>query len=116
MSTRKACLINNDQFFLDAFAKAVAYVRDSAGGFVLIDTNGDSVLRGNTKNPPIFNPKDDLSGKYKITVPGELLLNEIILIASKDQFSLSGGCNTHLFSYEASLLTGSISFGPIAST
>ena len=51
-STRKACLIDNDNFFLDAFRNSVGFVRDSAGGFVLHDSNGNSKVRANNQFPP----------------------------------------------------------------
>ena len=115
-STERACLINNDDVFLEAFKNSVAYVKDSAGGFALLDKNDVTTIRANNKFPPIFDPLDDLTGKYKITVPGQLLLSEIILTATNNQFSLSGGCNTHFFSYEAKIIGQTIGFGVVAST
>ena len=78
-STRRYCIIDNDSFFLDAFSLSRNYIKDSAGGFVLLDNNGDDVLRAHKKNPPVPNFPKDITGKYSIIIPGTPLIDTITL-------------------------------------
>lgn len=117
LSTKKSCPPpDNDNEYLSALQKVKGYVRDSNGGFVFFDENSNSVLRGENKNPPIFNPPADLTGEYDISIPNQPLQHGLTLSVKDGDFSLNGGCNNHFFSYEAWAFTQAITFGPIAST
>ena len=43
-STKRACLRDDDDLFLNAFDLAVKCVKDSAGGFALVDGYGNQVV------------------------------------------------------------------------
>ena len=117
LSTKKSCPPpDNDIEYLRALQKVKGYVRDSNGGFIFLDENSNTVLRGVNKNPPIFDPPADLSGEYFISIPNQQLQNPIELSVRDGRFTISGGCNTHFFSYRALSIARTIIFGPIGST
>lgn len=124
-STRRACVKDNDSLYLASFLSGTNYVRDSADGFVLLDNEGNSVIRMINRNPPIFIPPtptptpvepESLAGKYLLSFPGKHVAAQYELEADDHRFSLQGGCNIHSFDYTANGVDNSIIFGSIAST
>ena len=134
------CEVNHDEIFMKAFEEGVNYIRDSNGGFVLLNKDGKEVLRAHNKNPPVHIPTPpsrpsspkpprpspvspkptvipkDLSGQYGIDVPGQVLTDIVLLDVDSKHFIFSGGCNVHSFEYKANEANGRIKFGNRTST